>query len=195
MPQFSSNRTSTGTFLGPVHGALLVVDIMLLVGLLVFAVWTYGSLPDRYPIHFGVTGHPDRWANGDSLEWFVGPIIAVLLNGVLVAVTLFMPRIPPAYINVPHKTLFLSLTPNQQQQILRSSAGLILCVTLFANLTFFSVQVMVLMIAQGRLAAPNFLCPVSTMLLLAAIVTLWLFRIRRMVRELAYGPQPTGHAV
>lgn len=58
--------------------------VLTLVGALVLVMWlwallTWNVAPDRVPLHFGLSGEPDRWGPRTVASWFGMPVLATLL--------------------------------------------------------------------------------------------------------------------
>ncbi|MGR6835880.1 DUF1648 domain-containing protein [Syntrophomonas erecta] len=65
--------------------------------MLLFLVWqSWGTLPDKIPSHFGITGQPDAWGNKSSLITL--PIIAIATHLLLTIVSKY-----PHTFNYPAK--------------------------------------------------------------------------------------------
>lgn len=73
---------------------LEVISAAILLGGIVYFVFTYIGLPDRVPVHFGPNGQADSW--GSKNESLIGPLI---LSGSALLV-LIVARFPRMY-NVP----------------------------------------------------------------------------------------------
>ena len=55
---------------------VMTVGMVSLVVVVALPVFAWSGLPDRVPIHFGVSGEPDRWANR-NMVWFL-PVIGLI---------------------------------------------------------------------------------------------------------------------
>lgn len=68
----------------------VALEVMAVVGIVVsvaIVVQAWDRLPDRLPIHFGLSGRPDGWAG----KWAIGllPVVGVVLMGLLGGVDRF----------------------------------------------------------------------------------------------------------
>jgi len=122
--------------------------------LLAFTTFTivsrYPGLPRRIPVHFGISGAPDRW--GDKSEIF---ILVGLMWGMTIlfyAVTLGMPRLArnPRYLNIPNKQEFLKLPPERQAVFFGFLQEFMAGVTVSVNLLFYLITGGMLRVAEGR---------------------------------------------
>lgn len=80
------------------------------------SLWT--TLPERFPVHFDFSGHPDRFAERSSFEFFLLPALSLFLTGLLLGITHFADRLAdshPEWINVPNKERFLALRADQRK--------------------------------------------------------------------------------
>lgn len=98
--------------------ALAIVLIALVVaahaGIWWRAVHWWPLLPDKIPTHFGMNGAPNAWSSKSIAAWFLLPAIATFLLvflGVLAWGIGRLMRSVPQLCNMPHKDLFLKLSP------------------------------------------------------------------------------------
>ena len=68
--------------------------LILIAGMFAAAILTWPVAPDRIPVHWGLTGHPDRW--GGRFEGLLLPPIVAL---VIYLTMLFLPRLDPGRMN------------------------------------------------------------------------------------------------
>lgn len=62
----------------------------------------WAQLPDRFPVHFDLTGKPDRFGRPAELLELIG--VQLALYAVLTAVLFIMPRLPARWVNAPMAT-------------------------------------------------------------------------------------------
>lgn len=113
----------------------------------------YPRLPGRFPVHFDVQGHPNRYATGGSLEWFIVPLVA----GFLVALLAVVGRLSygrPDLVSVPDKERLLRLPRERRDRVvhvmvawLDRMATLLLCL-------FGLIQASIYAAARGREIGP-----------------------------------------
>src|SRR6185436_18667262 len=66
--------------------ATLAVVFSLGVSAVVYGALQYEGLPDRFPVHFGLTGEPDRWMAKSPQAVFLLPAVNLLVSGLLCGV-------------------------------------------------------------------------------------------------------------
>jgi len=72
------------------------------------ALWlTVPLLPGQVAVHFDLRGHPDRWTTPvRAAAEFSVAIIAMV--GMFVATARLLPRVPPRWVNLPHRDEWLA---------------------------------------------------------------------------------------
>jgi len=99
---------------------------LLLVVMFGLAAWTWNVAPDRLPVHWGISGQPDRWGGK-----FEGLLLAPCIGLGIYLLMLFLPRIDPGRLNY------------------ESFAGAYHTVRLIALLALAGVEVAVVLVARG----------------------------------------------
>lgn len=66
--------------------ATLALVFSLGVSAIVYGAIQYEGLPDQFPIHFGLTGEPDRWVAKSPQGVFLLPVVNLLVSGLLCGV-------------------------------------------------------------------------------------------------------------
>ena len=69
---------------------------VLIVAMFALAAYAWGGAPDRMPVHWGLSGQPDRWGGK-----FEALMLAPLIGLALYLVMTFMPRVDPGRANYP----------------------------------------------------------------------------------------------
>jgi uncharacterized membrane protein len=100
-------------------------------------VWSQ-NLPDRYPIHFGASGQPDRWVSG-YFEWFLLPVIATATVLLMFGVGRLANRAPQLW-NIPEKKRFLALSAERRAPILSELSRVLDMAALYTVLVFVVCQ-------------------------------------------------------
>ncbi len=113
-------------------GALFIIS-------LVISAMLYPDLPARYPVHFGLSGAPDRWADKSMLTWFLVPGIGGLILFMLMGAALFT-RKKPELINVIDQKKFLGLSPADRELVLRAMDNLFVSMAVLEQLLFGFIQ-------------------------------------------------------
>lgn len=112
------------------------------------------GLPARFPVHFDFSGNPDRWANADSLEWWLVPISAGLLAIFMGALAAMLPKMSTTYINVPRKDLLEQLPAPDKDHIKRMAAVMLLRLSVLDTLIFMAIQWLMYLKALGASPTP-----------------------------------------
>src|SRR5688572_30642422 len=94
-----------------------LLNAVLLLALFAGSAWAYPRLPERIPVHFGLTGEPDAWAVRSAGSWFMLPAIAAVLVLVMHALSVYGSAHPETW-NLPDKRRFLALSPADQAPII-----------------------------------------------------------------------------
>jgi uncharacterized membrane protein len=90
---------------------------VLLVALFGGSLWAYPRLPEQIPMHFALSGEPDRWEARSPVSWFLLPTIGLVMALVLHAMSVYGARRPQVW-NLPEKRKFLALHPPDQAPII-----------------------------------------------------------------------------
>lgn len=112
----------------------------LALGTLAGAVWAYGSLPERIPLHFGFDGTPDRWGERSLANWLSLPIIGVGLAALMDGVGQWALRHPEKRtINLPQSADLMALPVERRVPVLKRAVAMtnalaVLILTSFAIL-------------------------------------------------------------
>ena len=107
-----------------------IVSLLCIVGIVVYLLLAWGSIPDRIPGHYNALGEVDRWSGKSSL--IVLPIISWLIFGFITLVE----RYPQIW-----NTGFL-VTAQNRERVYRLLKNLIALVKTFVLLMFASLTVL-----------------------------------------------------
>lgn len=69
---------------------------LLLAGMFAIAAWAWGDAPNRIPVHWGLSGQPDRWGGK-----FEGLLLLPLVGLGIYGLSTLLPRIDPGRANYP----------------------------------------------------------------------------------------------
>jgi uncharacterized membrane protein len=149
----------------------------------------YASLPDRVPVHFGISGTPDRW--GSKSELFVLVALVWGLTILFYAIALAMPRLArnPQYLNIPRKEEFLKLPPEKQAVFWELLQEFMAGMAVSVNLIFYLIIQGTLRIIDGRtvtLPARNLFVGLAVLFLL---MVLYLPRMFSLPKKLIRGDE------
>lgn len=129
--------------------ALLLVSIA--------AIWIaafsfFGRLPERIPLHFDFSGTPDRWGPPSFGNWFLLPILATAIPGVLIGIgslTHWLLNHYPSIVNIPRKEKLLLLDPPARQRAIRSLTMMMYSIALILSWLFLYLIVGTAQVALG----------------------------------------------
>jgi uncharacterized membrane protein len=131
--------------------AALVLSIASTLALWGLAVWLWPQLPERIPMHFDVTGVPDRIVERTPFNWFLLPALGTAVAGLL---GWFLPwwlrhlaRKRPTAINLPDRELFLKLSAEERERSLVP-----MCVTLRIAAVEVTILFAFMLVATERVA-------------------------------------------
>lgn len=93
-----------------------LLNAILLAALFAGSVWAYPRLPERIPVHFGLTGEPDAWAMRSAGSWFMLPALAAALALLMHVLSAYGSGHPETW-NLPDKRRFLALSRAEQAPI------------------------------------------------------------------------------
>jgi len=129
----------------------LVLNLVLLLLIAILGATSWGRLPDKVPVHFGVDGTPNRWINrgGEFLFLF---FIPWLLTALLFAFSRLIPwmRNHPQWINIPHKERFLALPQERQEPFFTSMQVHFMLMAVTLNLLFLGLIYATIQVALGE---------------------------------------------
>ena len=98
------------------------VNLVLLLGLVVFALWAWPRLPSRIPTHYGFDGLADAWSTRGLGSWFGLPSVALLTYGLVGFFRVALPR-RPHWVNLPDKTRLSDLPEVAQRPVAEMLSG------------------------------------------------------------------------
>ncbi len=101
------------------HEATFRLNSILFVAFLSLAVWMGVRLPERYPMHFRLSGEITSWAEGPGI-WVFLVAICTISFGKLHLFQRFLVTDPDSgLLNVPHKKLFRQLPRERRLPVMR----------------------------------------------------------------------------
>lgn len=125
------------------HTPTYRLNAWLFMGFLWLAVALGADLPHRYPIHFGLTGTPDAWAQGPSM-WVLLVAVCAISIGQLHFLQRFLVVNPDGrFLNIPHKKLFLELPRQRRLVVVRRVNRLLGLVNSCMILTYSAVLLLI----------------------------------------------------
>jgi uncharacterized membrane protein len=159
-----------------------------LLGLASYAVLSrYPALPGRIPVHFGLSGAPDRWGSKSELFVFIGVMWGMTL--LFYALTLSLPRLArsPRYLNIPNKEKFLKLHPDKQAVFWSLLQEFMTGMAVALNLVFYLIVQATLRVVEGKTAGIPFKEMSVGLVVLALMIIVYLPRIVMLPKRLVRG--------
>jgi hypothetical protein len=100
---------------------------------------SWSTLPQRIPMHFGLDGSPNAWADKSSLAFLL--VVGVPVNLLLLGIQ----RIPESY-NYP-----VEVTPENARDLYTVMRRMVIFLQLAVNLTLGSTVPLIVLVATGKL--------------------------------------------
>ena len=125
------------------------LNSLLLLGMVSFALWAWPRLPNRIPVHFGIDGQPDGWAERSLASWFLLPGIAILLTLLMGAFRLLFHRYP-RLVNLPDRTRLTDLPEAARGPVLEMFSGFLAIVQTELLVIFFLIEIATFKSAMGE---------------------------------------------
>jgi uncharacterized membrane protein len=129
--------------------SLYRLDLVLLLVYFGAAAALWPTLPDRIPIHFGLSGEPTRWVDATVAAWFGLPMVAAGLTLFVWWLGRLAVRYPTLW-NLPDKERFLRLPPERRAAITDSLEAYVAQVAMLLIVLFAELQVEMYATAMGR---------------------------------------------
>lgn len=150
------------------------------------SVWT--TLPERFPVHFDLSGHPDRFAERSSFEFFLLPILSLFLTVLLLGITRLLDRLAdshPEWINVPNKERFLALRVDQRKLAMQPVRIALSWIAVYLNGLFLYILIGTERVANGAWSTlPSWPVLVFVALVIGTVIRL-IVRANRVVSALS----------
>ncbi len=176
------NNAKTAILLPVFH----VCNVLLLTGLTVYAIITWGELPAKVPVHFGFGGVPDRWAvkGFEIIFIYLMPwIITVLLYAVTYFLVPWMVKKHPGSVNIPNKEKFLALPAEQQRPVWICMNELMAAMCVMVNIIFCYLLHGTIAVATGRADKLDSALLFLLLGLLVAVLVFYTIRLLRITRR------------
>lgn len=165
---------------------LIACGMAALTALTGLALWTI--LPDRFPTHFDLAGRPDRFADRSSLEFFLLPVLSLVLTALLLGITRWIGRLAdahPDWINVPNKERFLALAPAQRRLAMEPARIALSWIAVHLNGLFLYILIGTERVANGAWTTlPSWPVVIFVAVVLGTVVHLCI-RAHRVVTALS----------
>lgn len=126
-----------------------LLNLLLLAALLGGSAAAWSHLPERIPVHFDLSGTPDRWAETSWSSWFGLPLLAVGLNALLYGLAVVSTR-DPRRVNLPGKERLLALPAERQQPVMATVREWLVALATPLTLAFCLIQLAIYRTATGQ---------------------------------------------
>ncbi|MBU2703356.1 putative membrane protein [Sporomusaceae bacterium BoRhaA] len=162
---------------------LQFVSFILVIVSFYFAIPAYSALPNTFPVHFDLSGTPNRWESKSWIGVLQLPLIQLGVFTLIAAVTFWSVYSPRslAYLNLPQldKTKALKLPDEKQKEIRLLGAGFTSMITLFTSLMFTIINYQLLRAeTTGRISSMVWIIIVVVIGLLGSIIS-----VRKLTTE------------
>lgn len=141
---------------------ILAAGAATIVGTIAWIGKVWPTLPRQLPIHFGLSGAPDAWADKSFLIFPF--LVLVPMNALGLAVTQ-MPGVS--------KGIAASETPLERERRWRLNRRLLLCTLMFSNVVLCSVAVGMVLVAKRSIEKLPTAEGISVGVVFIASLTLW----------------------
>lgn len=163
--------------LPPAAWLLFAAPVLILAGTALFLDLNWDRIPDRFPVHWGIDGKPDRWAvksfKGVYGILLIGVSTLVLLYGAAAMIVLGSPRgTGPA---------------SAANRLLRAAALSMAGAGVFVSVLFSAIALHPLAASPGKMSSPLWI--VLTAIAGGTALTIWMFRLTSDAME-ETGPAP-----
>lgn len=116
-----------------------LLNAILVLALFAGSAWAYPRLPERIPMHFGVSGQADAWAGRSIASWFLLPAVTAALALMMYALSAAGASNPHLW-NLPDKRLFLALSRAEQAPIIARMQRFIAMISIVVTLLLGAIQ-------------------------------------------------------
>lgn len=183
------------------HRPTFHLNSALFIGFLILAAVLWQGMPARYPIHFGLSGEPDRWAEGAGM-WVMIVVICAVSFGQTHLCQRFLVNDPDsALLNVPHKKLYLRLPTERKKVVMLRLNRFLGLVNTGVLLIFYCVLLLIYHTARNpdspatAVTQSSFWIALALVLIVPVVETIGIRRmIRRKLEEEGLWPGPGGAA-
>ena len=161
------------------------LTLCLLIGVLVYR--AYPRLPERLPLHFNMTGQPDRWSGrGGLVVLFLMPLV---LTAVFYLMAYLVPRLGAGArtVNIPHKEEFLRLPAEKRAVFWALFREFFAGFAAATNLIFYIFIRGTIDVALGAKSLLPFKAGLPAFVLLGLLMAFYLWRLMTLPGKLIRG--------
>ena len=125
---------------------LINAHVLLMVGIVVYALLSYSSLPEKYAAHFTTSGRIDRWADKGGVEYWILPA-AALVAGMLFLISLKYPR----HYNYPRKDRVNRWPEWRRIPVYEKLVEMMMVVAILVDILLLSIQIAIVNSSAGEM--------------------------------------------
>ncbi len=157
---------------------LVNLHLLLILGVVGYAIFSYSSIPEKYATHFSLTGEVDRRAEKNELEYWLVPASAVAV-GILFLLVLKFPR----HFSYPQKEQVNRWPEQRRIPVHEKLSEMLMVVAVLVDLMFICVQIGIVNSAGGPMSISGLgvVCPTIA---LPVVFVIYLFKISRIVERI-----------
>lgn len=168
------------------HTPTFRFNSILFVAFILLAIWFGVNLPERYPVHFTLTGDPTNWAEGPGMWIFLVALCSISFMKLHLIQRFLVTDPDSQLLNIPHKKLFRQLPRERKIPVIRRAnrllglcnTGMLLIFTGILFLTWFAAENPY---SPATLVAHNSVLLVVTLMVVFPLAEAW--GLSRMVKR------------
>ena len=147
--------------------------------------WAYPRLPERIPVHFGLSGTPDRWAETGFGSWFGPVVLTVVMVLFLEALASWVERRPHG-ISTPDPRRFAALPEEARKEVAAEGGTVVRWVNVLVVVLFGAVQWSVWAAARsGEGNVATLVLVLLAAMIVAPVLAIWgMLRSQRLIERL-----------
>ena len=132
---------------------LVILDAGLLALFVAGSLWVWPSMPDAFPIHFDLSGTPDRRAETTLFNWLLLPLLAIAIAALIHGIGQWVGRSPNA-LNMPNQERYDALPTEAKYDLARRAEHFLHAVAIGGTLLFATLQVASYQVAMKAAMEP-----------------------------------------
>lgn len=157
---------------------LINVHVLLMLGVIGYALFSFSSLPEKYAAHFDMQGNVDRWAEKGNWEYWVVPAAAVAAGSLLLLALRY-----PRHFNYPQKEQVKRWPAWRRVPVYEKLGELLMIVAILVDVIFAAVLVAIVHSSGGEM---NISClgVLFATLAMPVVAIVYLVKISRLVERI-----------
>jgi uncharacterized membrane protein len=162
-----------------------LLNAVLLICAFAYAFATFADLPDRFPIHYDMSGKPDGWAEKSMPFWLLFPLLALGMTVLFYTLGLLVNYFKkhPRLINIPHKQKFLALLPELQEPVWQRVRAMLYWMAVPMNAMFIFIMHFIYSQATGKYQIDFWWGLIALMVLFLAVIIGSFISMLRAIKE------------